>query len=90
MVALLPEVPPEGSPVFFLFPIVKLNLAFHPLANSYNRVTGSSTKCLLFFFAHADWAPLRNRLHGSHQHHVSLIFSIVRRLETTTRPEAES
>ena len=46
MVAPLSEVPQEGSSVFSLFSLIKLNLASHPLAiSSYSRVTVSSVFC---------------------------------------------
>ena len=45
MVALLSEVRQEGSSVFSLFSVIKLNMASHPLASSYSGMTVSSVFC---------------------------------------------
>ena len=44
-VAPLSEVPQEDFSVFSPFSLIKLHLAFHPLASSYSRVTVSSLFC---------------------------------------------
>ena len=53
MVAPLSDVPQEGSSVFSLFSLIKLHLAFLPLASSYSRVAVSSVFCAqnIFFAA---------------------------------------
>ena len=48
VIASLSEVPQEGSPAFPLFPLVRLNLASHPLPRSYSRVNVSKNNCLIF------------------------------------------
>ena len=61
MVALLSDVPQEGSSVFSLFSLIKLHLASLPLASSYSRVAVSSVFCVqnIFFPAQTRGAPLR-------------------------------
>ena len=53
-----PRCPQRFSPIVLLFSLIRLHLAFQPLARSYSRVTVSSkTCCLVYFFAYVDWVP---------------------------------
>ena len=61
MVALLSEVPQEGSSVFSLFSLIKLHLASHPLASSYSHVAVSSVFCAQYIHISAPnaWGPVK-------------------------------
>ena len=61
MVAPLFDVPQEGSSVFSLFFLIKLNLASLPLASSYSRVTVSLVFWAqnIYFSAQTRGAPLK-------------------------------